>query len=98
MLLKASPLYPACAVLALSLCTAGLQAQQPATTPDAVQPSEPTLVVRDDKALESFEPGVNEEYTLGAGDEISLEFPGRPELTSTGKQTIGPDGRITLPL
>ena len=74
-------------------------AQQPTPAPDAgQQPVEPTLTVRDDKALESFQPGVNEEYTLGAGDEISLEFPGRPELTSAGKQTIGPDGRITLPL
>jgi polysaccharide export outer membrane protein len=76
-------------------------AQTPA--PDATPapqntPAEPTLTLRDDKALESFEPGLNEEYTLGPGDEISLEFPGRPELTSAGKQTIGPDGRITLPL
>jgi hypothetical protein len=30
---------------------------------------------------------------LGAGDEITLDFPGRPELS--GKNTVGPDGLIT---
>ena len=89
----------ACAGLVLSLAptafaagqTNGQAVQQPAATPP-----EPTLTVRNDKALESFEPGLNEEYTLGAGDEITLDFPGRPELA--GKHTVGPDGRITLPL
>ena len=38
----------------------------------------------------------DEEYTLGAGDEISIHYPGRPDLTS--KDVIGPDGRMTLPL
>ena len=56
----------------------------------------PVLTLRDQKALENFEPSANEEYTLGAGDEISLDFPGRPELA--GKKTVGPDGMITLPL
>jgi len=56
----------------------------------------PILTVRDQKALESFEPPLHEEYTLGAGDEITLDFPGRPELA--GKKTVGPDGMITLPL
>jgi polysaccharide biosynthesis/export protein len=48
------------------------------------------------KILKDFEPATNEEYTLGPGDEISLDFPGRPELS--GKRVVGPDGRITLPL
>jgi len=56
----------------------------------------PILTVRDQKALESFEPPLHEEYTLGAGDEITLDFPGRPELA--GKRTVGPDGMVTLPL
>jgi polysaccharide export outer membrane protein len=47
-------------------------------------------------ALRKFEPSVDEEYTLGAGDEISVQYPGRPDLTS--KDVIGPDGRVTLPL
>jgi polysaccharide export outer membrane protein len=58
--------------------------------------SDPSLSVRAEKALTDAEPLANEEYTLGAGDEIAIEFPGRPELT--GKHTIGPDGRITLSL
>lgn len=47
-------------------------------------------------ALRAFEPSANEAYQLGRGDEISLDFSGRPELS--GKRVIGPDGRITLPL
>lgn len=78
--------------------------QQPAdaaasTIPGANGPgtkSDPSLSIRAEKVLADAEPGANEEYTLGAGDEIALDFPGRPELS--GKHTIGPDGRITLSL
>ena len=58
------------------------------------EPNDPTLTVRNQKALESFEPRADEEYRLGAGDEITLDFPGRPELA--GPNTIGPDGLISL--
>ena len=37
-----------------------------------------------------------EAYRLGRGDAVLVNVQGRPELT--GKQTIGPDGEITLPL
>lgn len=57
---------------------------------------EPELKVNPLKTLQRFEPAENEEYQLGPGDEISLDFPGRPELSS--KHVVGPDGRITLPL
>jgi polysaccharide export outer membrane protein len=50
----------------------------------------------DMNSLRKFEPSVDEEYTLGAGDEISIQYPGRPDLSS--KDVIGPDGRVTLPL
>jgi polysaccharide export outer membrane protein len=46
-------------------------------------------------ALRAFEAPANEEYTLGRGDEISIDFAGHPELTV--KKIVGPDGRITLP-
>lgn len=46
--------------------------------------------------LQSMEPAANEEYQLGGGDEITLEFAGRPDIS--GKHTVGPDGRITLPM
>ncbi len=47
-------------------------------------------------ALRAFEPTSGEAYQLGRGDEISLDFGSRPELSS--KHVIGPDGKITLPL
>jgi len=72
------------------------QAGQDAGLPQSS--SEPKLTVRSEDALKNFEPAANAEYELGAGDEISLDFPGRPELTAAGKQVVGPDGRITLPL
>jgi len=46
-------------------------------------------------ALREFEAPVDQDYTLGRGDEISIDFGGRSELNA--KRTIGPDGRITLP-
>jgi polysaccharide export outer membrane protein len=47
-------------------------------------------------ALRAFEPAADAPYELGRGDEISIDFAGRVELNA--KRTIGPDGRITLPL
>jgi polysaccharide export outer membrane protein len=58
--------------------------------------SNPQLKQSPSKLLQKFEPAANEEYTLGPGDEISLDFPGRAELS--GKRIVGPDGRITLSL
>jgi polysaccharide export outer membrane protein len=58
--------------------------------------STPQLKVSPMKTLQNFEPAENEEYELGPGDEISLDFPGRPELS--GRRVVGPDGRITLSL
>lgn len=66
------------------------------TRAEAAPASEPTLKVSPLKALQNFEPPANAEYQLGPGDEISLDFPGHPELNT--KMVIGPDGRITLPL
>jgi polysaccharide export outer membrane protein len=48
------------------------------------------------EALRNFEPAEDEEYRLGKGDEIAVDFAGRPELSA--KLVIGPDGRITLTL
>jgi polysaccharide export outer membrane protein len=47
-------------------------------------------------ALRKFEPAADEEYQLGRGDEIQIDFTGRPDLQA--KLIIGPDGRVTLPL
>lgn len=67
-------------------------AQQPAPA----EPAPPGLKLNQTSALRAFEPSANEPYTLGRGDDIHVEFAGRPELNA--KFTIGPDGRITLPL
>jgi polysaccharide export outer membrane protein len=47
-------------------------------------------------ALKAFEVAADLPYQLGRGDEITVEVIGRPELTS--KHTVGPDGKITLPI
>ena len=97
-----------CVALAMGLSAACTHAQEPAAQPPSAssaspasnlaaadaQPNDPTLTLRNQKALESFEPREDEEYRLGAGDEITLDFPGRPELA--GPNTIGPDGLISL--
>jgi polysaccharide export outer membrane protein len=80
--------------LPLGLATNSVLGQ--ATVTSASQVSTPQLKPGPTKVLRDFEPAANEEYTLGPGDEISLDFPGRPELS--GKRVVGPDGRITLSL
>jgi polysaccharide export outer membrane protein len=47
-------------------------------------------------ALKAFEVAADQPYQLGRGDDITVEVIGRPELTS--KHTVGPDGKITLPV
>ena len=59
-------------------------------------PPDPKLTLSPLEILRKFEPSKDEEYTLGPGDELSIQYPGRPELAS--KSVVGPDGRITLPL
>lgn len=75
--------------------SANIVLAQTSRTGDAT-PSNPQLKLSPMKTLQNFEPAENEEYALGPGDEISLDFPGRPELD--GKKVVGPDGRITLSL
>jgi polysaccharide biosynthesis/export protein len=60
------------------------------------QPSNPTLKQNPLELLRQFEPGADEEYQLGKGDEITVNFAGRPEMQA--KPIVGPDGRISLPL
>lgn len=44
--------------------------------------------------LEQFD-ARQEDYTIGAGDEVAITVWNRPELS--GKHSVGPDGQITLP-
>jgi polysaccharide export outer membrane protein len=84
----------ACAI-ALLAASCALAAQQSATEPSSAH-QEPQLKANPLETLRNFEPAEDEEYRLGKGDEIEVDFSGRPELTA--KLVIGPDGRITLPL
>ena len=61
----------------------------------AVQPA-PELKLNPLVVLRDFEPALDAPYELGRGDEISIDFAARPELSS--KRVVGPDGRVTLPL
>jgi polysaccharide export outer membrane protein len=67
-----------------------IHAQQMPPMPAPVLQTNPQL------ALREFEPSENQEYELGRGDAISIDFGGRPEMSS--KQIVGPDGMITLPM
>ncbi|MFP5228782.1 MAG: polysaccharide biosynthesis/export family protein, partial [Acidobacteriota bacterium] len=62
----------------------------------ATQPATPTLKVDPLELLRQFEAPANEQYRLGPGDVVTISIPGHPEIPA--QQTIGPDGRITLPL
>ena len=89
------------AVLAIAVAPGSallsLQAQDAPQTPDASQgQQDPKLKPNPLEVLRNFEPAEDEEYRLGKGDEIAVDFAGRPELSA--KLVIGPDGRITLPL
>ncbi len=67
-----------------------------AQAPDSGRTADGDLKPNPIAALKAFEPPAGEEYELGPGDELSLDFGTRPELNS--KRVVGPDGRITLPL
>lgn len=62
----------------------------------AGQPADPVLKQNPLEALRQFEPSADEEYRLGKGDELLVDFAGRPEMQA--KPVVGPDGRVTLPL
>jgi polysaccharide export outer membrane protein len=86
-------------LIAAAMGTSAIAAQAPAPGMAASQVAEspnPTLKPNPLDALRKFEPAADEEYQVGRGDEIQIDFTGRPELQA--KQVVGPDGRITLPL
>jgi len=58
--------------------------------------SDPVLKPNPMDVLRHFEPAADEEYRLGKGDELTVDFAGRPEMQA--KLVVGPDGRVSLPL
>ncbi len=55
-----------------------------------------TKVISTEDIVRQFEAPELVSYTLGKGDEITLEIWNHPELS--GKHLVGPDGKITLPV
>ena len=88
------------ACILLLLCGAlRLRAQEPVQPPvqKSIRPAPDPQLKQDPYEIpRNFEPAEGEEYRIGNGDEITLDFSGRPEMQT--KLTVGPDGRITLPL
>ena len=80
-------------VLVLAICVMAVPGSAQDKTNSTPGPT-PTLHPGENTTLRAFEPDANEEYKLGAGDEIVVDLPGRSDLSS--KHIIGPDGRITL--
>jgi polysaccharide biosynthesis/export protein len=85
----------------IALLLAGIvsnAALAPAQTQDEALPGpySPHLQTNPYQKLRDFEPPADEEYRLGKGDEITVDFAGRPDMTA--KLVVGPDGRISLPL
>lgn len=72
-----------------------VDAQSPPGPQQEAEP-DPQLKTSPLETLRNFEPASDEEYRLGRGDEIIVDFVGRADLAA--KLVIGPDGRITLPL
>jgi polysaccharide export outer membrane protein len=66
------------------------------TSTQPAQPADPQLKINPLETLRNFEPAADEEYRLGRGDEVTVDFAGRSDLAA--KLVVGPDGRITLPL
>jgi polysaccharide export outer membrane protein len=83
---------------AMPVCAARGQAKNDSAVPpsQAMPAPNPQLKPNPLEALRQFEPAADEEYRLGKGDEITVDFAGRPDLEA--KLVIGPDGRVTLPL
>ena len=93
----------ACAALLMAVAAPlGGQTAVPASGPAesaqaaAAQPPDPVLKPNPMDVLRQFEPSADEEYRLGKGDELTVDFAGRPEMQA--KLVVGPDGRVTLPL
>jgi polysaccharide export outer membrane protein len=68
----------------------------PAPLAASADSQNPALKPNPIDALRKFEPAADEEYRLGKGDEITVDYTGRPEMQS--RLVIGPDGRVSLPL
>ncbi len=77
----------------------GCMSQPPLPTNLTLPTPRPPVALTPPQPLIDFQTTVSvdeQNYQLGAGDEITIEVWGHPELS--GKHLVGPDGKITLPL
>ena len=58
--------------------------------------AEPSLKPNTLETLRNLEPAADTEYQLGKGDQITVDFAGRPQMHI--EIVVGPDGRISLPV
>ncbi|MGY6586761.1 MAG: polysaccharide biosynthesis/export family protein [Wenzhouxiangella sp.] len=95
------PIKPLLVIVA-GLLLAGCAATLPVGTSDnaetVFEPADKSDNINylDPEALALFEAPADPVYRLGAGDELTVEVWGRPEVS--GSHVIGPDGQISLPL
>ena len=69
----------------------GAGAQAPHTSSNT-----PALQTQPLVTLANTQPSEGDGYELGPGDQVDVAVVGRPELS--GPHTVGPDGRITMPI
>lgn len=70
-------------------------APKPAQNLDGFKIPEKTRTFSSAELLADFDAGTEEDYLIGAGDELTIAVWDHTELS--GKHVVGPDGRITLP-
>ena len=88
-------------VLLLVLMLAGCSSWEfvPNATPGArgaFEVPDRTTTYSSDEVVRAFKAEVETDYRVWDGDQIQVDVLGRPELS--GPHTIGPDGKITLPV
>jgi polysaccharide export outer membrane protein len=91
----------ACCLLALAVGAGGCAHTAISADPRntaAFQPAERTDKVNfvDRAALAELDADADPIYMLGAGDHVSIQVSGRPEMSA--RHVMGPDGRISMPL
>jgi polysaccharide biosynthesis/export protein len=79
-------------------CASTLPREETPNAPLVFEPADKSenIDYLDPEALALFEAPIDPVYRLGAGDRLTVEVWGRPEVS--GSHVVGPDGRITMPL
>lgn len=98
---KGRPWLPATLIATAALvsgCVATMPLEPTLNAPDVFEPADKSenIDYLDPGALALFEAPADPVYRLGAGDRLTVEVWGRPEVS--GSHVVGPDGRISLPL